>query len=365
MNTTKKNWLLSTVVFLFFSISCSAVQVLLPTRQITEPPSSSESGQSAPPTLAAISSTPETAELSASQSSVLNIGIMIHLEGWRDDKEREAYVKHTTLVRRYADLFEKYGAKMTFETIDVAKGDLKFGGGFLSEMRQRGHGVGLHADVGGDLKYKCERFTPTLLEMKQVFDQLGISIIHTSGVTSKCDWVKASSQAGFKMVTGNVAFSLLSLSPDLIPEAYKNCQTPTQCHEPWPEELEKQIHPWRAQSGSNWIIPNPDGQVVILPESGGLPHLAEQLEDPHAKYTSDTFTKEDIDAYFILLDQALSLADPGRVNNFYVSWSIGQSLDEALLENWLSRLQTYVQSGRVRWMTLPEMYEEFISWEKK
>lgn len=304
-------------------------------------------------------------ESTREQPEVLNIGIMIHLEGWNDLTEKDVYIRHTDLVREYAALFEKYGAKMTIETIDVARADLKWGGNFISEMSSRGHGIGLHADVGGNPAFQCNQFVPELRQMKRVFDQLGVPIMHTSGVVSKCDWVTASAEAGFDIVTGNVAYALLSLSPEMIPEEYRDCRTPKECHQPWPTELDKQIHPWRAESGSNWIEPNADGPIVILTESGGLTHMAEQLNIPGSNYGEDQFTSADVDAYFTLLEEALQHVDPTLENNFYISWSIGKALDSALIEDWLKRLEPYVASGKVRWMTLPEMYQSYIDWEER
>lgn len=306
---------------------------------------------------------PASTEVPAFQPPVLNIGIMIHLEGWDDEKNKDAYQRHIDLVTKYADLFERYGAVMTLETIDVAAADKKWGGTFLADMAARGHAIGLHADVGGNKNYACQKFPADLRRLKRTFDQLGVPITHVSGIVSACDWVTAAAEAGFSAVTGNVAYSLLSLDPALIPPEFADCPNPSACHQPWPSDLASQIHPWRAESGANWIENDPNGAIIILTESGGLAHLAEQLADPNATHTKTEFTRQDIDAYFTLLDQALALADPALQNNFYVSWSIGSALDEGLLEEWLTRLQPYVESGKVRWMGLPDMAEEYANWQ--
>lgn len=48
-----------------------------------------------------------------------------------------------------------------------------------------------------------------------------------------------------------------------------------------------------------------------------------------------------------------------------VWWSLGeQFLDRDLLEEWLGRIQPYVQAGQVKWRTLPEMYEAYVQWER-
>jgi hypothetical protein len=35
-----------------------------------------------------------------------------------------------------------------------------------------------------------------------------------------------------------------------------------------------------------------------------------------------------------------------------------------VLEDFLRRVQTYVDDGRVQWKTLPEMYDLYVAWEK-
>jgi hypothetical protein len=52
------------------------------------------------------------------------------------------------------------------------------------------------------------------------------------------------------------------------------------------------------------------------------------------------------------------------VNIYYVGKSIGSPVETEVLEAWLQRIQPYVQSGEVQWMTLPEMYEAYVQWEK-
>lgn len=46
-------------------------------------------------------------------------------------------------------------------------------------------------------------------------------------------------------------------------------------------------------------------------------------------------------------------------------WSIGeQTLDKALVEEWLQALEPYLASGQVEWKTLPEMYEAYRQGEQ-
>ena len=263
---------------------------------------------------------------------VVYIGMMVHLEGWADETDQSAYIQHVSLMREYADLFEKYGAKLTWESKEVTKGSLRWGDNVLLEMQERGHGVGLHADVGGNKNYVCKNFTSDLISMKKDLEKLGVNVRHVSGVTSQCDWVTACVESGFKFTTGTVAYSVSSLPEELRPEQFKNCPSPSKCHQPYPTSLAERLHPWRAKSGADWIMDDPNGKLVILAESGLLVGKYEQSISPDGSYVSADFTKEDIDTYIDELEEAIAMADPDKVNIYYVGWSLGKPLDKVLLE---------------------------------
>lgn len=300
----------------------------------------------------------------APDEAVLYLGIMIHLEGWADVTDRDVFERHADLIRGYGDLFERYGAKLTLESKEFTGGCLTWGDNVLQEMEARGHGIGLHADVGGSRTYACRDFTQDLLTMKQQLEQLGVTVRHASGITSHCDWVDAATGAGFLFTTGTVAYSTLSLRPDLQPPEYQDCTTPSKCHQPYPIDLEGRLHPWRARSSADWILPAPDGDLVILPESGGLICQAETGGDASVAPAKCEFAPDDIDVSIRELEAALALVDPRRVNTYYLAWSLGGPLNEALLEQWLQRIQPYVDAGQVVWATLPEMYDTFVQWEQ-
>jgi hypothetical protein len=291
----------------------------------------------------------------------LMIGFMVHLEGWNDDMNQAKFNEHAQIVREYADLFERYGAKITFESKELTDGSIKWKDNVLLEMQQRGHGVGVHADEGGDRDYdECQGFTEALLREKTQLESLGVNVLHVSGVVSKCDWVTATAQAGFKFTTGTVSYAAMSLSPDLKPAEYSNCPNPSRCHDVFPTELEGRIHPWTAENGSNWILDDPNGQLVILAASQGLTCVEEELS-PSGKTGSCVFNQGDINAYIEQLNLALSLAEPGKVNIFYVGNSLGAKLDMNILEAWLKAIDPYVKNGQVQWATLPEIYQAYAA----
>ncbi|RMD64538.1 hypothetical protein D6833_04290 [Candidatus Parcubacteria bacterium] len=297
------------------------------------------------------------------QSAVLYLGIMVHLEGWNDDEDQARFEQHARLVRQYADLFEKYGAKLTLESSDdFARGMQLWDDNVLLEMEQRGHGIGVHADIGGHPGYDCSRFTRDLQAEKELLESFGVTVRHTSGVASHCDWVTAAIESGFSFTSGTVAYGVTSMPVENRPPEYADCESAADCHGVFPLELEDRLHPWRADNGTDWVTPDPDGRLVILPASGGLTCQADNtLEDSSCK----DFTEDDIEYFFQQLDQAIALADPELVNILYVSWSLGTPLDERMLETWFQRLEPYIASGQVEWKTLPEMYDLYVAWEMK
>jgi len=281
-------------------------------------------------------------------TAVLSFGIMVHLEGWEDDLKQDRFEEHVRLMREYASLFETYGAKLTWESKEVSDGALKWGDNVLLEMQQRGHGVGVHADIGGKKNYDCSRFSADLLAEKEQLESLGVTVRHVSGIVSHCDWVTAAYEAGYLFTSGNVAYGVMSMPAESRPEEYRNCQTPSACHDVYPVELETRLHPWNMNSGADWTTHDPNGKLVILPSSGSLCVIEKNGDDS-------------CDAFFSELVQAIALSSPGQVNTYYVSWSLGKAIDMDALENWLQRMDAYVQAGQVEWKTLPQMYDAYMA----
>jgi hypothetical protein len=306
---------------------------------------------------------PESTALldAASDVPVLYLGIMVHLEGWEDDQVQEKFEKHVDLIREYADLFESYGAKLTLESKEVTDGILRWGDNVLLEMEGRGHGIGVHADIGGQLNYNCDRLASQLRRDREQLEQLGVNVRHVSGNTSHCDWVEATIQAGYAFTTGQVAYSVMSMPVEERPPEYRDCQSPGECHDTFPTNLADRLHPWRASSGLDWLTHDPNGGLVLLASSQVIQCVEEELAGTYD--AGCEFNVRDIAAFEGELQDALALVDPGKVNILYVAWSLGSALDQDLLGQWLASIQPYVEQGQVQWATLPEMYDAFVAWE--
>ena len=294
---------------------------------------------------------------------------MVHLEGWDEEASNEqAFNRHADAARRLAAMFEEHGAKATFETRpEFVEACRTWNDNVLLELYERGHGIGVHADVGGSVEAEGltqKDFAPKIAEMKSEMEELtGIGVVHVSGICSTLDWVRAAADAGYGFTTGAVGYCAMSLPVRERPEEYRFCRNPGQCHGLMPLDLEDRINPWRTSSGLNWLQRDPDGRLVILPSDGVIKSLAEERSGDSSG--QNEFTYEDIEAYLDTLEEALSLAKAGQVNILYVALSIGSpNLDKDLYGQWLSSVKPYVNSGRVEWKTLPEMYNAFLEWEE-
>jgi hypothetical protein len=229
-------------------------------------------------------------------------------------------------------------------------------------MEQRGHGIGVHADTGGQKDYDCDRFAADLRQERLQLESLGVTVRHVSGNASHCDWVAATVAADYRFTTGQVAYSVMSMPVEKRPPAYRDCKSPSTCHQVFPTELADRLHPWRAASGADWTTHDPNGQLVILASSQGLTCMQEELTGQSTKGCA--FAAEDIDYFAQELEKAIALAEKDKVSIFHVSWSLGSPLDQTLLEEWLQRIAQYVRTGQVEWKTLPEMYGAYIQWEQ-
>lgn len=347
MKKSKSTQLLLLIAFLFSACA--------PTASFQRLAAATE--ESANATEPAAAPEPAASEL-AYGDDVLYIGIMVHLEGWNDDAEEERFRRHAELVREYAALFEQYGAVLTLESKELTDGSIRWGDNVLLEMQQRGHGVGVHADIGGQRNYDCSRFADDLRAEKEQLESLGVRVLHVSGIVSHCDWVTASLQSGFQFATGVVAYGVKSLPLALQPEQFRSCDSPANCHQAYPLDLAERLSPWRAASGADWITPIAEGGLVIIPSGGGLPCMAEEQRTSDSTTRCD-FTMEDIPASIAELEEALSLMQSGRLNTYYVSWSLGNPLSPELLEQWLQAIQPYVDRGQVKWVSLSDMYEMY------
>lgn len=329
----------------------------------------SMSAATSPSTTPSATSPSSSSQVSSVGSGKLLLGVMVHLEGWRNESRNQAmFRRHASLVRQYAAIFEKYGLRLTWEASpEFTKACIRWKDNVLKEMYDRGHGIGVHADLGAEPGLTQKAFRDGLAGMKRDIESLGVKVRHVSGVCSALDWVTASKDAGFQFVSGTVEYALKSIPADKLPAEYEDvlaATTPSACHGNVPHELADRLHPWRMLSGADWLWPDPNGKVVIIPGDGGtcISWMAED-ESGGARARKPAFNAEDVSAFNREVDRALALVVADKVNALYVGWSIGQEADPAVVEAWAQAGKAYVDSGKAQWNTLPQMYDAFLASE--
>ncbi|MCA9772421.1 MAG: hypothetical protein KC466_08430, partial [Myxococcales bacterium] len=263
----------------------------------------------------------------------LKVGLMVHLEG-RSFPTESLFDDYADLLSEYATLFETHGAKLTWESKEPTLASILYDNNVLLALEGRGHGVGVHADLGynGGAPYTQAEFVSDLALRRAQLDLTGVQNRHVSGICSELDWVTAAANAGFEFTTGAVAYCYMSLPYDERPEAYRDCATPATCHQPISDDIAELIHPWRMADGATWTTADPAGPLVLLPSAGGL--ACHEEEHGGTSGSGCEFTTGDIESYTAELEEAIAAVEPGMVNQYYVSWSLGEALDPDLLDQW-------------------------------
>lgn len=332
--------------------SAAASPVIISSDTSSKPEQTARSA-TAEPTAAPTIAPEETTSSAPDGKGVVLFTIVLHLEGWKDGANETSFTRHASQLREYADLFEQYGAKMTLESKEIIDGCINWNDNVLLEMQQRGHAVAIHADAGGEKSATVRSIAKTLKEMKQKLAQLGIDATSASGVASRADWVEACKLAGIDTVSCMVAYGLWSLDPTLRPPEFEPYENPSAGHAPYPFLLEERVQPWLMNSGSDWIIPDSQGDILLIPTGLSLNGAVEELNGE--RVLQSEFEQEDINAWREALPRIIAASDSGKINTFYAVWSFGSAVDLELLEDWLKLIDEYVQAGSIQWSTIPEM----------
>jgi len=291
---------------------------------------------------------------------VLHFTVMVHLEGWEDGMNESKFLRHAELVREYADLFEKYGAVMTLESKEFTTGCINWNDNVLLEMQERGHGIGVHADIGGNKRTTQAEMNVGILEMKQELLSLDVTVRHISGVCSDKDWVTACLNAGFEATTVSVSYGLWSLDESIRPDGFVPYENPGEGHAPYPWDASLSVLPWYADSGSDWIFPKDSG-LLIIPSGIALTAAYENASGDSDGAGTFVLDEKDIDIWRQTLDEVLVYTDSGVVNTYYAAYSLGSPMDIIVLEQWLALIDEYVQDGRIVWSTIPEMIDLYYA----
>jgi hypothetical protein len=234
--------------------------------------SSTTSSTSTPATTAATTSSapPTTATPSTIADGPVRQAVSIHVEG------DVPYERHRATIDALADEATAAGVVLTFElSRRFTEGSLAAADGFVASLAARGHGVGVHADLGFPAIGPAA-FTRRLAEHKALVEEaLGAPVDHVSGICSAAPWVESAIDAGFAIVTGTVEYCLMS-TPDA-----PSCTSPSACHDPLPAD--PTTEPWRTSSSADWRTPDPDGALWVVPSQ----HVLAVGAPPPADFIAD------------------------------------------------------------------------------
>ncbi|MBU0531725.1 MAG: hypothetical protein ABIG32_02660 [Candidatus Uhrbacteria bacterium] len=302
---------------------------------------------------------------------VVHLSLMVHLEGWDEEvTDQDKFNGHVKAVETLAAKFEEYGAVATFEASpEFFQAVENWDSDILNDLYARGHGIGLHADVGGNIRTEGltqEGMVDTLREMREQAEAVtGLDIRHVSGICSELDWVEAAIDAGYEFTTGGVAYCVMSMPQKARPEEYKMCKNPGMCHGVWPATVAERLNPWRASSADNWLKEDPKGELVLFIPDGVFVSLYEEFESLEG--TDDAghgdLNSNDVEAFVNILDEALVVATNDKLNKLYFGWSIGSQVNVSspVLDEWFEAVEPYLTTGRVDWMNIPDMYDAYVT----
>ncbi|MFQ5571413.1 MAG: hypothetical protein ACE5G0_17180, partial [Rhodothermales bacterium] len=312
--------------------------------------------------------------------------LTVHLEGWQLDRPDPlgvpTYDNYVAMIEGYVDLLDEYDATFTWEASYLqfhqpGRTEVKPQGVFdpahpnyiattlFSLLSSRGQDTGVHADLGGNPSkpYSDAFFQADLEVMKANMTALGGRVTHVSGICSDLDWAQAAIRAGFQFTTGNVAYCVSAMPREARPDPYKDCRGASDCHQTYPDAIEKRIHPWRIKDGASWLDDDPSGELVVLPTSGGLNCLHESSTSS-ASATVCELNADDLNVLRPDLERAIALRDPDKVNMYYLVLSIGSPYDKEDVRPFLKLVQEYVDKGQVEWSTANKIYSAYTQWER-
>ncbi len=242
--------------------------------------------------------------------------------------------------------------RITFElSADFVGGVALNASSFVTDMASRGHGIGVHADIGGQGYLDLADFTLALVEQRDALEALGVDVVHVSGICSPSQWVEAAINAGFDATTGMVEFCLSS-----YPGAYPmTCgDAANECHGAAVTDWEHKLHPWRTSTSTDWLTHDDAGELLLVAgESGtGVHCMSEHAAGSTGRCRTDD---ADIPELISLIDEFVAAREPGRLNVLTLSWSIGGPPSAGFADDLFAAVASSFDATELAWATLPEI----------
>jgi len=321
------------------------------------------------------------------QEAVLYFTTVTHLDRHDDpvfEANEEKFREDSDMLLALADLYEEYGAKLTLEaSTDFALAIERFDYDVMSELVERGHGVGAHIDYGIDGQLTRQTGEPVsnvtsdelvdlLVEQKELFEEIiGQPIVHSSGTPSPLDWVSANIEAGFQCHSSIVTYYLVSLDQKSRPPGWTDEYISAgNYHQAFPFDLAERLNPWQMDNATNWVEHDPGGELVAISGETGT-HFGFLSEYYNQGITSHTellkiqnFDEADIEVAKEMVLDALDSVDEDQMNTLYYMYSMKDIRTDyangfPLMRGFLSWMQELAEEGKIEWASIPEMCNQY------
>ncbi len=303
----------------------------------------------------------------------INFAVMLHLEGggFTIADEKQFNVINAEL-KQVIDLFSKYDAKITIESESpYTEAVNKWGSNQMLYALEKGMGVGSHNDISR--VNSQEELVKSYQSIKAKVDAIvgpENNIGCSGGWVADYDWAAAANKASISYLDGAVMAAALS-----VPEANRPINPDTgkpftdeeidfgksYFHDPLIPDLKDRIYPRRLKDTNDLV--GDDSGVLLM--TGELEELSAMSEGRKNCFPGCRLTKEDTDTLFKNIDYANSIKDNSKVSLLYFHFGLGtigypaREDNLKIVEDWLKQMQEYQNQGKIKWMTMKEVYEEY------
>lgn len=305
---------------------------------------------------------------SAKGDAPLYMTTMTHMEeDFKDDTDKGLFDRHVANMRWAMDLFDEYGAKLTFESDQpFAKANAIWGVNVLKEAVDRGHGVGTHAGFGATrgVTLTVDQLAAKFKENKALVDGLvgAANNRGVSGGTGPTDWVLAASAAGFGYIDAVTGFGYLSMPLSARPDEWTNQYImKTAYHDAIPPEFADRLYP-RLLADAKDLDPDANGVLTMM--GGDIGELASLGDGRAGCFPNCVLDSADVAAVLDAIVEADAIRDRSRVArvNVHIPMVLLDKKNETLLRQLLAGIKAHADKGTIAWATQLGSYEGYRSW---
>lgn len=295
----------------------------------------------------------------------LTLTTMTHMEGnLADDANEALFDRHVADMRWAMELFNEYGAKLTFESEQsFAKANTVWGTNILKEVIDSDHGVGTHADFGASPKERLtqDELNDKFKENKTLIDNLvgAENNYGVSGGTGPGDWVLGASSAGFHYIDAVTGFGYLSMPESARPSGWTNSYIiSTAYHDPIPPALSDRLYALPLKDSKD-LIADADPAIVMM--NGEIGELASLDEGRSNCSPSCTFDQADVDAYMTTMKSIMAMRNASKFTrlNIHIPLALLKTSNETLLRSLLDAIKPYIDNRTAVWATQIGAYKAY------